>query len=52
MDNISQSGNGEYDFIHSIWEKIKKESDKRKKQKEKQNKFNDSDKRFINERMI
>jgi hypothetical protein len=48
LDNMDKIKTDEYDFIHSIWEKIDKETNKRKKEVEKQNEFTNSDQRFIN----
>lgn len=47
--NINQSQTDEYYFIHSIWEKISKEAQRREKEVDKKNESIESNQRSINE---
>lgn len=47
-DNINQSQTDEYDFIHSVWDKISKENKKRETEVNNPNEFTESDQRLIN----
>lgn len=49
MDNINQSQTDEYYFIHTIWEKISQEVQRRKKETDKPNESTEPDQKTIRE---
>ncbi|MFC1790169.1 hypothetical protein ACFLZP_01645 [Patescibacteria group bacterium] len=51
-DKTDRAGTEEYDFTHSIWEKVRKEMKKRQSESVKQDEFTDSDKRYINQKLV